>query len=234
MPNKTRSVPPAAPTRVERRGGRLAQEHGQKIRGTYVSPRNSAARRSRRKRGACDSSGGPVARPRREGLWKAAGGKTGFTIVELLIALAIAAILLASVAVAINASAINYSENEKMFKTINSARQALFRMTTQIRTADAVDPNAASNVCSMITADGEDITYFYNNSENKIYLITNDDTTDSDYVLCENVTAMNITKNTVLEDAIIKVKGVQISITVQIGDSQRTIASAAVVRRNLN
>jgi prepilin-type N-terminal cleavage/methylation domain-containing protein len=221
IPNKTRSAPPA-------------REHGQKIRGIYVNPRNSAARFSRKKRGACDSSGGPVARPRRAGLWKVAGRGTGFTVVEVLISLAIAAILLASVAVAINASAINYSENEKMFKTINCARQALFRMTTQIRTADAVDPNSASNACSMITSDGEDITYYYNSSDNKIYLITNDDTTDSDYVLCENVTAMNITKNTVLEDAVIKVKSVQISITIQIDDSQRTIASAAVVRRNLN
>lgn len=152
---------------------------------------------------------------------------------ELLIALAISAILLAAIAIAINASTINYSENEKMFKTINSARQALFRMTTQIRTADAVDPNAASNMCSLITADGEDISYLYNSGDNKLYLITNDDLTDSDYVLCENVTAMNMTKNTVIEDAMIKVISVQIVITVQIGDSQRTIASAAVVRRNL-
>jgi type II secretory pathway component PulJ len=152
--------------------------------------------------------------------------------VELLIALAIAALLLASVAVAINASAINYSENEKMFKTINCARQALFRMTTQIRTANAVDPNATSTECSFFTADDEHLTYQYRSADNKLYLITNSDS--QEYVLCENVTAMNITKNTVLEDAIIKVKSVQISITVQIGDTQRTIASAAVVRRNLN
>ncbi len=221
MSNKTHSVP-------------SKQERGRKIRGAYVNPRNSAAKRNRSKRGACDSPGDRPARPKWAGLWKTTKHKTGFTVVELLISLAIAAILLASIAVAINASAINYTENEEMFKTMNSARQALFRMTTQIRTADAVDPNASSNACSMITADGEDITYLYNGGDNKLYLITNDDTTDSDYVLCENVTAMNFTKNTVLEDAVIKVKSVQISITVQSGDFQRTIASAAVVRRNLN
>jgi len=153
--------------------------------------------------------------------------------VELLIALAISGILLASIAVAINASAINYRENENMFKTVNSTRQALFRMTTQLRTADAVDPNASTNQCSMITADGDDITYLYNNGDNKLYLITNDDLTDSDYVLCDNVTAMTFTKNTVIEDAMIKVKSVQITITVQIGNTQRTISSAAVIRRNL-
>ena len=219
--NKTRSAP-------------SKREHGRKIRGTYASPRNSAAKRSRSKRGACDSPGDRPARPQWAGLWKTAKNKSGFTIVELLISLAIAAILLASIAVAINASAINYSENEEMFKTMNSARQALFRMTTQIRTADAVDPNAATNTCSMITADGDDITYLYNNGDNKLYLITNDDTTDSDYVLCENVTAMTCTKNAVYEDPYWVVKSVQISITVSNGDMVRTIAAAAVVRKNLN
>jgi len=45
-----------------------------------------------------------------------------------------------------------------MFKAINSARQALFRITSQLRTATAVDPVAPANECSMITAAGEDIT----------------------------------------------------------------------------
>ena len=111
----------------------------------------------------------------------------GFTIAELLIALAITGLLLAAVAVAFNASIINYRENEDIFKTINKARQVLFRMTTQLRTANAVDPNSPDNECSLITAGGDDITYRYNNGDSKLYLITNDDLFDSDYVLCENV-----------------------------------------------
>ena len=160
--------------------------------------------------------------------------KTGFTVVEVLISLAISAMLLASLAVAFNSSIMNYNENENIFKTINNARQAMFRMTTQLRTADAVDPNAATDACSLITADGEDITYKYNNSDNKLYLITNDDDTDSDYVVCENVTAMTFTQQTFVEDAITKVRSVQISITVQSGDIEKTISAASVVRRNLN
>jgi prepilin-type N-terminal cleavage/methylation domain-containing protein len=160
--------------------------------------------------------------------------KTGFTIAELLIALAISGILLVAVAVAFNASAINYQQNEDIFKAINSARQALFRMTTQLRTADAVDPNSPSNECSLITADGEDITYRYNNADNTLYLITNDDLFDSDYVLCDNVTALTCTKNAVIEEAQIKVKSVQISITVASGNLQRTVSTAAVIKRNLN
>jgi len=160
--------------------------------------------------------------------------KTGFTVAELLLALAIASMLLVAVAVAFNASAVNFRENEEIFRTVNNARQALFRMTSQIRTADAVDPNAPNNECSFITAAGEDITYRYNNGDKKLYLITNGDLSDPDYVLCDNVSALTCTKNAVLEDSEIKVKSVQISMTVVIGDLQRTVSTAAVVRRNLN
>jgi type II secretory pathway pseudopilin PulG len=156
-----------------------------------------------------------------------------FTIAEVLIALAVVSILLAAVAVAFNASAINYRENSDIFNAVNNARQALFRMTTQLRTADAVNPDSLSNECSLITAGGDDITYRYNSSAKKLYLITNDITTDSDYVLCDNVTAMTFTKDIVTEGSQTKVKSVQISMTVAAGDIQRTLSAAAVIRRNL-
>lgn len=160
--------------------------------------------------------------------------KTGFSLVEALLALAITGILLAAVAVAFNASIINYRENENIFRTLNSARQALFRITSQLRTANAVDPNSPNNECTLITAGSDDITYRYNAGDNKLYLVTNDDLSDSDYVLCDNVTAMTFTKQVVNEDGQIKVKSVQISMTVEKGNTQQTVSTAAVIRRNLN
>jgi prepilin-type N-terminal cleavage/methylation domain-containing protein len=160
--------------------------------------------------------------------------ESGFTIVELLLALAIASILLATVATAFNASIINYRQNEEMFKVINSARQSLFRLTSQLRTADAVDPTSPVNECTLITAGGDDITYRYNNADNKLYLITNDDLSDPDYVLCDNVTAMTFTKDTVIIESIEKVRSVQVSITVACGNVQKKISAAAVIRRNLS
>ena len=158
----------------------------------------------------------------------------GLTVVELLLALSIAAILLVGVATAINASFTNYRENEDMFKAINSARQALLRITSELRTADAADPASPANECSLITANGDDITYRYNNTDNKLYLITNYDSTDPDYVLCDNVTAMTFTKQTFVEDTQTKVKSVQVSMTVARGNAERKISAAAVIRRNLN
>lgn len=165
---------------------------------------------------------------------KIVNSKAGFTIAELLIALAIAGMLLAAVSVAINASAKNYQENEDIFKAINGARQALFRITSQLRTANSVDPCAPSNECTFYTSAGENITYRYNSGDGKLYLITNDDLSDSDYVLCDNVTAMNCTKTTEVVDAIIVVKYVQISLTVASDDIKKTISAAATIRRNLN
>lgn len=154
----------------------------------------------------------------------------GFTIVELLLALAITGILLAAVAVAFNASIINYRENEDIFKTINSARQALCRITTQIRTG-LVDPNDVSSEdrCKLLCADGSEITYRYDSADNRLYL--HDDDTGTDYVLCENVTAMTFKKDNDTPTG--DVKSVQISMTVVSGDIEQTVSSAAVIRKIL-
>jgi prepilin-type N-terminal cleavage/methylation domain-containing protein len=223
---------------------KTSPRHSRKIRGTCSGPRDSAARRyraefrravrNRKIRGTCDGSGISDAKRSRADLWTDTKHQAGFTIVELLIAMALSAMLLAAIAAAFNGSIINYQQNEDIFKTINSARQALYRITTQLRTAEAVDPCEPNNQCTMITAEGDDITYSYNGADNKLYLITNDDTTDSDYVLCNNVTGMTFTKESVFEGMQLEVKSVQISMTVASGDLQRTIASAAVIRRNLH
>ena len=152
----------------------------------------------------------------------------------MLVALAITAILLTAVAVAFNASIINYRENEDMFKAINTARQSLFRITSQLRTAAAVAVDSPANECTMNTADEKNITYRYNSGDSKLYLITNDDPTDPDYVLCENVEAMTFTRQTVVEGSVTKVKSVQIAIVVASGGIHKKLAAAAVVRRNLD
>jgi len=154
----------------------------------------------------------------------------GFTIAEMLIALAVMGLLLTAVAFAFNASIINYRQNEDIFKSINSARQSLHRMTTQLRTAEAVDPNTANNVCSFILADGSTcIAYRFEPGESKLYL----DSGGSAYLMCENVTAMAFTKNTATGEHDLYVESVQISMTVYSGNVSHTISATAVVRRNL-
>ena len=153
--------------------------------------------------------------------------KTGFTIAELLISIAISAMLLVAVAVAFNASATNYCENEEIFRTINSARQALSRITSDIRTS-IPDLNAPPNECRLAETGLGSITYLYDSNDVTLYLITN----SGQHVLCENVMAMNFRK-TPTDDGL-DCKSVQILMTVASGDAQRTLSTAAVARRNLN
>jgi len=157
----------------------------------------------------------------------------GFTIVELLMALAISAVLLAGLTLSLNALFVNFVENEQLYRTVNNARQALCRITTQLRTAQAVDANVSTTECKMITSDGDDISYRYDSSDNKLYLITNDDTSDDDYLLCDNVTAMSFTRQTATDTDGLYVKSVQISMSVAGEQQSRTVSAAAVIRKNL-
>ena len=154
----------------------------------------------------------------------------GFTLVELLLALAISALLLTAVATAFNASVITYRQNREIYQTLNNARQALLRMTTQLRTGYDVEPADPATQCSFFTSDGQDITYEYRSDpNNQLVLITNAD--GQEYVLCENVTGLSFTKTatTAGDDC----KSVRISMTVRIEDHVQTLSTAVVIRRNL-
>jgi len=155
----------------------------------------------------------------------------GFTIAELLIALAIMSILLTAVAVSFHASVTSYQENEDIFKTINNARQALFRITTDIRTGRAFKLTDPANKCTFYPANkANDITYEYRNADGKLYLITNSD--HREFVLCDGITAMNFVKTPTAKGT--DLKSVLISMTVKSGNVSRTVSAAAVVRRNLD
>jgi prepilin-type N-terminal cleavage/methylation domain-containing protein len=156
----------------------------------------------------------------------------GFTIVELLISLMITGMLLAAVASAIHASSVNYNANESIFKSMNIARLTLLRITAEIRTAQGVVVSEASTQCSLVTTDGADITYLYDDAEKILYLVTNDDATDADHVLCENVTDVTFTRTTYASEPG-TVKDVMISITTNVGDVSQTLSSAVVLRKNL-
>ncbi len=156
--------------------------------------------------------------------------KVGFTLVETLIAMALLAMLMAAVGVAVHASAVNYKANENIFKAMNTARQAMTRITTDLRTATAVSDADPSNQCSMVTADSRNITYRFNSTDDTLYLDINSGGNAGSYVLCRNVTAMTFTRTPATGDP---VRNVRISMTVTVGGHSQTVASAAVIRRNM-
>ena len=164
--------------------------------------------------------------------------QNAFTIIEVMMAMVILAILMAAVGLAFDASVKNYHANEGIYKTTNTARQSLLRITNDLRTAQAValigsgDPD--NSQCSVILSDGTDITYKFDNTDNTLYYITNDDTSDPDYALCKNVTAMTFNRATVPDDAT-SIRSVRIVMTLtdDLGKVTQTMAAGSVVRKNL-
>ena len=164
--------------------------------------------------------------------------QNGFTIIEVMMAMVILAILMAAVGLAFDASVKNFQANEGIYKTTNTARQSLLRITNDLRTAQAValigsgDPD--NSQCSIVLSDGTDITYKFDNTDSTLYYITNDDTSDPDYVLCENVTAMTFNRATVPDDATaIRSVRILMTLTDELGKITQTMAAGSVVRRNL-
>ncbi len=155
----------------------------------------------------------------------------GFTLIEVLISLALSALLLVAAGTAFNASLFNYKENQEIFKAMNTGRQALARMTTQFRTANTVeiDPNVPLREISFFTAGGDDITYEYRPADNTLYLIDNN--TANEYVLCQNIS--NLEFQQAQTDDGSDVKSICITMTIHCGNREQTLSSAAVVRRNL-
>ena len=78
-------------------------------------------------------------------------GQGGFTLLEALLGVALLAILLAAVAAAMHAAMLSYNDNDRVAAVTQSARWALSRMMTEVRTADAVD--CSSSQLSIIPPD---------------------------------------------------------------------------------
>jgi hypothetical protein len=148
-----------------------------------------------------------------------------------MISLVVLGLLMAAVAVAFNASAINYAANEDMFQAMSTARQAMMRITSDLRSA-VVEVGESADVCSMVTADGRDISYQYDGANNILNLVVTGGANPGTYVLCKNVTAMTFNKTLVPDDDS-KMRSVRLSMTVTVDNASQTVSSAAVMRRNL-
>ncbi len=156
-----------------------------------------------------------------------------FTLLELLIGMAIFSVLLAAIAVAMESSVNSCTINKDIYTSLNRARQTMARITYDLRNAQGVSTDSLTNECSLITQTGSDITYKWDSQTSKLWLITNDDLTDEDYLLCENVTALKFEKQIINKDGTDRVKYVKISIEVTGKGKPQKLSTAVVLRKNL-
>ncbi|MFC1761466.1 prepilin-type N-terminal cleavage/methylation domain-containing protein [Planctomycetota bacterium] len=154
----------------------------------------------------------------------------GFTIVEVLLALTISALLLTAVATAFNASVTNYQENLALYESVNGARQALTRMTAELGRCLEVT-SVTADACTFTNADSEEVIYEFEDENDRIVLTKG----GKSYDLCTNVTTANFDfEQKALDDGGSKCTGVRINLTVSAGHTEKTMASAVAIRRQLD
>lgn len=190
---------------------------------------------------------------------KTRNNKKAFTIVELLLSLAILAMLMAAVAVAFDASMKNFQANEAIYETSKVGRQAMMRIINDLRSARAVNVTGTvaaygdtqygviaqgrglgwvgddAYSCSLINAAGQAFCYRYEPAVKTLWLDDNDNA--ESYVLCRNVQSVTFTRSVLTGGAADpdRVQSVRISLRLSDDgdDVTQTLAAASVVRRNL-
>lgn len=161
----------------------------------------------------------------------------GLSIVEVLISLSISAMLLVAVAAAFSASSQVIQENDEFFRATQAARVSLNQMLTEIRRCSALTVDASGKRIDLITDDGEDRSYVYDDSAatvagRRLLLVTNDITTDPDYTMAENVSMLTFSADTLTNDQGIQyVVRVTATIEVQVGNNSVRLAGSTAPRR---
>jgi prepilin-type N-terminal cleavage/methylation domain-containing protein len=128
--------------------------------------------------------------------------RRGVGLVELLIALAISALLLTATAVAVDASFKAYANNQEESSLLQQGRMALNRLVTSIRTSDThapTDPKLLTNfkngakvtgsAIAMFQEDGTNIIYRYDAAKQQLIAEVN----GKPYILARGVLAFQVT-----------------------------------------
>ena len=153
----------------------------------------------------------------------------GFTLIEVMMALAISALLLTAVAAAFQASLMNYEANRDVVAALSQARRAMARMTTQLRTAQYVFSTTPAHQCDFFDDSNDYYMFEFRDADDKLVLI---DDANNVYTLCDNVTALTFAKTGTVPDPN-NAQSVRIAMTLDFGDRSQDLASAVAIRRNL-
>ena len=148
--------------------------------------------------------------------------RRGLSLAEVMISLAISAMLLTAVAAAFTASSDAIEINDQFFRASQAARVSMTQILTEIRRANAVQVPANNKSLSMLTHDGKDRTYSYDSATQKLKLITNDVLTDPDYTLTNNCTSATFDADTYTDAGGIK-HVIRVSVTVIVKVDKNTI-----------
>ena len=161
-----------------------------------------------------------------------------FSLVEVLLALALSAMLMTAVAAAMDASFWSYDQNDRIADTTQTARAVLGRMANEIRTADAVT-TTAGKISIIPPANGLGLTlieYVYANGA-----LTMNRTVNGVVAVCPlldntgdvQVSGFTITATQGLDSqGVTCTRGVTVHLTMTDGNQQFAVTASASPRRN--
>lgn len=160
-----------------------------------------------------------------------------FTLVELLVALALLAMMLASVAAATHASLQSYSENDQYAGITQTARSIMDRLAREARTCEDISITSTTVSIAPI-ANAEGLTEIrYERSGNKLlyHRVVNGVTTthtllgDSDAV---KVTGFSVSRTTAVEGSYTVTKILAAKLTFQADNQTMVVSTSVAPRRN--
>lgn len=164
--------------------------------------------------------------------------KPGFTVAEMLLALAVSAMLLTAIATAMHASLLSYKENEQIAAATQTARAVLNRMTRDIRTARAVS-HTGDLLRIIPPEDGgiAEIQYERDGSE-MIYRVTKNGTQTTYPLVADTddvtISSFSIAEETGLDsEGLSYIKSLSMRITFEIEGKSFSHVATARPRRNL-
>jgi len=158
-------------------------------------------------------------------------GKRGFTLMEVLISLAVLAMLMAAIGAAVHSSLQSYTENQKSLALTQAARSVLDRMMREVRTAADVDSTTNSLT---IDADGTgQNTASYQFSPGAFYYVQTVDGHTTYYPLLSYSDDVNVTDFSVVREDSAEGNPLSVTVRLTLAMRDRTFAMTATsaVRR---
>jgi type II secretory pathway pseudopilin PulG len=149
------------------------------------------------------------------------------SLAEVMISLAISAMLLTAVAAAFSASSEAIEQNDEFFRASQAARVSMNQILTEVRRANPVDAvNSTATDLAMVGHDGNPRDYIFDAASKKLKLDTHTPTKPQ-YTLASNCSNANFTYDIVSG----QVMRVSVTVIVQVGKNQIRLTGSAAPRK---
>jgi type II secretory pathway pseudopilin PulG len=152
-------------------------------------------------------------------------------LVELLISLAITALLLTAVSLAVAASARIVRETDDFSHAAQTARFTLNLILSDCRRGQPDPTSISSTQLRVFTAENIDRTYRYNSATQQITLINNDILNDVEHVVARNVSSATFSAQS--DGTPLATRRVTLELTVTVGKNAIHLCGSTAPRQNV-